>query len=37
MNIIGVDQKGKALYQYGYPEGTTILRDSDFKWHPIGK
>lgn len=37
MDIVGVNQEGTALYQYGYPEGTNILKDSEFKWHPVAE
>lgn len=34
-DIFALNEDGKALYYYGYPKGTNILRDSEFKWHPI--
>lgn len=34
-DILALNEEGKALYYYGYPKGTNILRDSEFKWHPI--
>lgn len=36
-SIVGLNQEGKPLYYYGYPEGTNILRDSEFKWHAVTK
>lgn len=34
-SILARDKEENPIYYYGYPEGTNILRDSEFKWHPV--
>ncbi|WP_044338973.1 hypothetical protein [Rossellomorea aquimaris] len=33
LNATAFDQNGKKLYYLGYPKGTNMFRQEDFRWH----
>ncbi|QTC41594.1 hypothetical protein I7V34_21550 [Bacillus sp. V3] len=33
LNATAFDENGKKLYYFGYPKGTNIFRQKDFRWH----
>ena len=33
LNAVAFDKNGKKLYYFGYPKGTNVFRQEDFKWH----
>lgn len=37
LSILALDEKNNPIYYYGYPEGTTVLKDWEYKWHRIVK
>jgi hypothetical protein len=33
LNATAFDENGKKLYYFGYPKGTNMFRQEDFRWH----
>ncbi len=33
LNATAFDEKGEKLYYFGYPKGTNMFRQEDFRWH----
>ncbi|MCM1991277.1 hypothetical protein [Oceanirhabdus seepicola] len=34
-DVVALDENNQEIFYYGYPRGTNILRDEDYKWHYV--